>query len=74
MAKKTSRRNNRTPHELTSNKATLVVYLRYGSLNATDKTKIWHSYQQISKLLPLTVNQVKGVLAEDVDSENFRRS
>ena len=65
MPKLLSRRNNRKPHELNSDKVALVIYLRYGALTPDDKTKIWHSYLSISKMLPLTVSQVKQALMED---------
>ena len=67
MVKYSARSKNNKPHELTADLVTLCHYLRYNSLAPKNKKLIWHSYENISRILPLTVKQVKGALLEHPD-------
>ena len=67
MVKTPGRSKNRKPTELTADLTTLCHYLRYNSLAPKNTKLIWHSYLDISRILPLTVKQVKGALFEHPD-------
>ena len=66
MAKTHCRFVNRTTTPITTDNTYLTFYLRYGSTNPRDKSKIWHSKAWIAKELCLTNKQVNCILLEDL--------
>ena len=67
MVKYSARSKNRKPTKLTADLISLCYYLRYNSLAPKSTKFIWHSYESISRILPLTVKQVRGALLEHKD-------